>query len=298
MAAGSPSILNLRLNSRPEVAGLVRAVVGGLAGPLALQPDVLGDVKIAVSEACNNAVDHAYRGQSGVVAVHLDVHPESIEATVRDWGGGFRHVAPVGDHLRVGLPLINALASRVEFLTAPGSGTEVRMGFDLPHDRRRDELLCRLAESEDLEAWTPWRRGLFGDVVVTLLPRELLPGVLEPLTSALAAESRFSLECFSDVYLLVRAVIQEVQAAATSRRLSFSLTVREGRLELTVGPLEAGTGERLAAQRSGRPDAGVAALADELEFEALEQSELLRIALSDREHDSRPAEESHSRGPS
>ena len=43
-----------------------------------------------------------------------------------------------------------------------------------------------------------------GDVVVTLLPAQLLANVLEPLASALAARSRFSLERFSDVYLLTR----------------------------------------------------------------------------------------------
>jgi hypothetical protein len=36
--------------------------------------------------------------------------------------------------------------------------------------------------------------GLSGDVVVTLLPRELLPSVLEPLARRLAARARFSLE--------------------------------------------------------------------------------------------------------
>ena len=152
-------MLNLRLNSRPDTAGLVRAVIGGLAAPFALRPELVNDLKTVVSEACNNAVDHAYRGESGTIAVRLDVQLEEIEMTVRDWGGGFQQVAPAGDHLRVGLPLINALADRAEFLTAPGSGTEVRMGFDLRHDPRRTDMLVRVEDSEDLEAWMPWRRG-------------------------------------------------------------------------------------------------------------------------------------------
>ena len=170
MVSGRPSALNLRLNSRPDTAGLVRAVIGGLAAPFALRPEMVNDLKTVVSEACNNAVDHAYRGESGTIAVRLDIQLEEIELTVRDWGGGFQELAPAGDHLRVGLPLINALADRAEFLTAPGSGTEVRMGFDLRHDPRRTDMLVRVEDSEDLEAWMPWRRGLSGDVVVTLLP--------------------------------------------------------------------------------------------------------------------------------
>jgi anti-sigma regulatory factor (Ser/Thr protein kinase) len=285
VVSGSPSVLNLRLNSRPDTSGLVRAVLGGIAGPFALRPELLNDLKTVVSEACNNAVDHAYRGQSGTIAVRVDVHLEEVELTVRDWGGGFQHVAPAGDHLRVGLPLINALADRAEFLTAPGSGTEVRMGFDVRHDPRRTEMLVKLEDTEDLEAWTPWRRGLAGDVVVTLLPYDLLGCVLEPLTSALAARSRFSLERFSDVYLVTRAVIEHVRTAASSSRISFSLTADEQKLELTIGPLKLGTGERLQAIGPGQHDVSVAQLADELGFEALDRSELLRVLLIDHERD-------------
>ena len=279
-------MLNLRLNSRPDTAGLVRAVLGGIAKPFALRPELVNDLKTVVSEACNNAVDHAYRGESGAIGVRVDIQLEEIEVTVRDWGGGFQQLAPAGDRLRVGLPLINALADRAEFLTAPGSGTEVRMGFDLRHDPRRTDTLVHLEDAEDLESWLPWRHGLAGDVVVTLLAQALLPNVLEPLTSALAARSRFSLERFSDVYIVTRAVCKHVRTAAGSSRVTFSLAARDQRLELTIGPLGVGTGERLQAID---PDAGndhsVAELADEIAFEQLEHSELLRVVLIDRERD-------------
>jgi anti-sigma regulatory factor (Ser/Thr protein kinase) len=273
MVTARPAILNLRLNSRPDSAGLVRAALGGLAAPFALRPEMVNDLKTAISEACNNAVEHAYRGESGAIAVHFDVGLEVVEVSVRDWGGGFQKLAPAGDHLRVGLPVINALADRAEFLTAPGSGTEVRMGFDMRHDPRRDALLARVEDSEDLEAWTPWRRGLAGDVVVTLLPCELLAGVLEPLTSALTARSRFALERFSDVYLVTRAVAAHVLSAASSGRVSFALSARERQLDLTIGPLRAGAAEALRPQ--------IAAAADQFAIEPLDGSELLRIAVRD-----------------
>jgi anti-sigma regulatory factor (Ser/Thr protein kinase) len=273
MVSARPAILNLRLNSRPDSAGLVRAALGGLAEPFALRPELVNDLKTAISEACNNAVEHAYRGESGAIAVHVDVGLEVVQVSVRDWGGGFQKLAPAGDHLRVGLPVINALADRAEFLTAPGSGTEVRMGFDMRHDPRRDGLLARVEESEDLEAWTPWRRGLAGDVVVTLLPRELLSDVLEPLASALAARARFALERFSDVYLITRAVAANLLSAASSGRVSFALSAREHRLELTIGPVRAGAGEALRPQ--------IAGAADQFATEPLDGSELLRVSVLD-----------------
>lgn len=280
MVSGRPPILNLRLNSRPDAAGLVRAALGGIAEPLALRTELVGDLKTAISEACNNAVEHAYRGESGAIAVHLDLGLESIEVSVRDWGGGFQHIMPAGDRLRVGLPVINALANRAEFLTAPGSGTEVRMGFDIRHDPRRDELLARLEESEDLEAWAPWRRGLSGDVVVTLLPCEFLAPVLEPLTSALAASARFPLERFSDVYLLTKALAAHVVSTTSSDRVSFALRADEHELDLTVGPLRAGAGRKLQARGdSDHPEASIVDLADELVSEPIDTSELLRIVV-------------------
>jgi anti-sigma regulatory factor (Ser/Thr protein kinase) len=284
MVSGRPPMLNLRLNSRPDSAGLVRAALGGLAGPFRLREELVGDLKTAISEACNNAVEHAYRGQSGAIAVHVEVGLESVDVSVRDWGGGFQHLAPSGDRLRVGLPVINALADRAEFLTAPGSGTEVRMSFDIHHDPRRDGLLARVEESEDLEAWTPWRRGLTGDVVVTLLPRELLTGVLEPLTRALAARSRFSLERFSDAYLVTRAIAAHVESAASSGRVSFALDADDQELNLTIGPLQPGAGNQLRGMGSSeRLEASVARLADELTCEPIDGSELLRIVVKDRE---------------
>jgi anti-sigma regulatory factor (Ser/Thr protein kinase) len=286
VVSGRPSLLDVRLNSRPDAAGLVRAVLGGIATPFALRPELLNDLKTVVSEACNNAVHHAYRGETGAIAVRVDVQLERVEMTVRDWGEGFQQMAPAGDRLRVGLPLINALADRAEFLTAPGSGTEVRMSFDLRHDPRRTETLIQLEDAEDLEAWLPWRRRLAGDVVVTRLARDLLPTVLGPLTSALAARSRFSLERFSDVYIVTRTVCKHVHQAASSSRVSFALTARDQRLELTIGPLRVGTGELLQAiDPHADKDRSVAELADEIAFEQLDHSELLHVILIDRERD-------------
>ena len=281
MVITSPPVLNLRLNSRPDSAGLVRAVLGGLATPLALRPELVNDLKTAISEACNNAVEHAYHGQSGAIAVHVDAGPESLKASVRDWGSAFRQLAPAGDHMGVGLPVISALADRTEFLTAPGRGTEVRMAFDIRHDRRRDGLLARIAEREDLEA-ALWRRGLTGDVVVTLLSRELLPGVLEPLSDALAARARFSLERFRDVYLVTRAVVAHVASAAAGSRVSFALSAGDQRLELVIGPLRSGAGRRLRAVADiDPPEAHIARLADEAVYESVDTAELLRVVVRD-----------------
>jgi len=95
---------------------------------------------------------------------------------------------------------------------------------------------------------------------------------------------RFSLERFSDVYLLTRAIAAHVQSAASSGRVSFALAADEQRLDLTIGPLRAGASRELESlAASDRPEADVARLADELVCEQIDGSELLRVVVKDCE---------------
>jgi len=72
MGTGHPPILNLRLNSRADTAGLLRAALGRLATPFSLRAELVNEVKTAISAGCNNnAVEHAYGGQSGAIGAHV-----------------------------------------------------------------------------------------------------------------------------------------------------------------------------------------------------------------------------------
>ena len=48
-------------------------MLGGMAELLAMDPELLDDLKTAVSEACNNVVLHAYPDGSGPLTVSLNV---------------------------------------------------------------------------------------------------------------------------------------------------------------------------------------------------------------------------------
>src|SRR5579884_2812506 len=122
-------MVRLELAARPESATLVRALLSGVGAALAWEGELLDDLKTAVSEACNNVVMHAYRGAVGKLVVRIDSGEDWIETVVCDEGEGLRGVNVSEDHLRVGLPVISSLAERVDFLTPPEGGTEVRMFF-------------------------------------------------------------------------------------------------------------------------------------------------------------------------
>ena len=94
MGADSPAIhpnvgahaptVSLELESRPETLTLVRGMLGGVAELLVMDPELLDDLKTAVSEACNNVVLHAYHGEIGAARRRADAGVDRIEAIVRD----------------------------------------------------------------------------------------------------------------------------------------------------------------------------------------------------------------------
>jgi serine/threonine-protein kinase RsbW len=62
---GAASSVRILLVSIPENLTLVRGMLGGLGDSLGMDPELLDDVKTAVSEASNNVVMHAYGGEAG-----------------------------------------------------------------------------------------------------------------------------------------------------------------------------------------------------------------------------------------
>jgi anti-sigma regulatory factor (Ser/Thr protein kinase) len=251
-------------------------MLAGLGDQLGFDSELLDDLKTAVSEACNNVAMHAYsNGVSGPMLVGLRINADGVEATVRDHGGGIQHVMPTDERMGVGLAVISALADRAEFLSSPDGGTEVRMSFSgkLAHGK-----LDGAAGSSDHDASVP----LSGDVVATLSPVALLPGVLGRVSRALAAGARFSLDRFSDLYLVTDAIAAHSLGAARGSRISFAIVASSRRLELTIGPYRVGTGSKLVASSSEQrhpPPLGV--LADELAVEPAGDAELLRLVLVD-----------------
>jgi anti-sigma regulatory factor (Ser/Thr protein kinase) len=91
---------------------------------------MIGDVELALSEACTNVVVHAYvDAHAGAFRVRLDSAGESVIVTVSDNGGGMVP-RPDSPGLGLGLPLMAALTDRLDVApAAEGSGTVVCMHF-------------------------------------------------------------------------------------------------------------------------------------------------------------------------
>jgi anti-sigma regulatory factor (Ser/Thr protein kinase) len=129
--------VRLEMPARPEGVGVVRQALTGVADGLALDRAVLSDAKMAVTEACTNAVVHAYPNGAGRLDIEMYADEEQLTVVVRDSGAGLSDEADSsGGALGLGLPLIQALSDSFELRGAPGEGTEVRMGF--LYDRQAD----------------------------------------------------------------------------------------------------------------------------------------------------------------
>jgi serine/threonine-protein kinase RsbW len=273
---GESPTVRLDLESRPETLTLVRGMLAGVAEPFAIDPELLDDLKTAVSEACNNVVMHAYGGGTGPMQVRLYVAADAIRVIVGDRGVGISS-PPSGDRLpRVGLPVIQALADETQFVRRPGGGTDVEMTFAARRNGRA--RFTRLGTAGDDDGW-PGQAA--GEVVMSLSPVALLTGVLGRVARALAATSHFSLDRFSDVYLVTDALASHAARAADGPRIGCRLIASERRLECTVGPFRAGSGVRFATDRADGMVSPLVLLCDEVTVEQAGQAERLQLVLLD-----------------
>lgn len=277
MSDRSPTV-RLQLQSSPETLTLVRGMLGGLGELLAIDPELLDDLKTAVSEACNNVVMHAYEGESGPLRVCLFVTPEHIEVSVVDSGNGIPVLTPSDDRLQgVGIPIIRALAQQTAFSPISGGGTEVWMQFPGQREGRALYKSPDEAAPED-----DWIERLEGDAVVSLSPVSFLGGVLGRLARALAARARFSLDRFSDVYLVTDAIAAHAAQAASDSRISFGIATGTRRLELTVTPFRAGAGSSLTGEPQSDVGSALSLLSDELDVRTEDGTESLHLVLLDQ----------------
>ncbi len=125
---GAPTV-RLTIPAKAEYITLVRLALSGLSQSRQLPDETLGDLKLAVTEACSNSVRHAYReGREGSVEVVYELHADRLVVEVSDEGEGFTvserepeleadGALPEGG---LGIAIIRELADELEL--GPGDG--------------------------------------------------------------------------------------------------------------------------------------------------------------------------------
>ena len=115
-AVGTATI-RLTIPAKPEYITLGRLALTGIARmrPGDVSEEVLGDLKLALTEACTNSVRHAYGDSGGMVEIGYELHPDKLVVEVADQGNGFAH----GGGRR-------ALSDELDISERPGGGSSLR----------------------------------------------------------------------------------------------------------------------------------------------------------------------------
>ncbi len=118
-----PAELSLRLPAEPGVLSKARRMVRHWLRSQGASDSLLTEITIAVSEACTNAIEHAYPPAPATFELEARASDGVVTLIVRDSG---RWRAPRGSHRGRGLKMIEAAMDEVEINTGE-TGTEVVM---------------------------------------------------------------------------------------------------------------------------------------------------------------------------
>lgn len=116
----------------PAELAQIRDAVVHVATGCGADGSTLAKIKLAVSEAANNAVVHAYRDGLAAGHVYVLIHHEDefLDVRVRDNGVGMSpRIDSPGAGL--GLPLMASLADGCEIYSPHDGGTEVVLRFQI-----------------------------------------------------------------------------------------------------------------------------------------------------------------------
>lgn len=294
--------VRLHLSSLPENVGLAREVLAGLAETVSLSREQYDDMRTAVTEACNNVVQHAYEDEQGPLEMELRLLRDAVEVVVRDQGIGMSDgAAEAAGDLDIGLPVMLALADRLEVGSGPYGGTEVSMRFLAPGVEaldgegsdgdgprsRGDEPRSRgdgprsrgdgpgAHDDQPPEIVLPEARI---EARVAFASSELAAAILPRIAASLAARAHFSTDRVSDVQIVSDAIALAASELTNGPHLEVALGTARRRLDIQVAPLRAGGAEQL--KRRSLP--AIERLTDEASVTAIGPGEVLLLRMCDR----------------
>ncbi|MDT3427594.1 serine/threonine-protein kinase RsbW [Paenibacillus forsythiae] len=130
----------IQLPASAEYVDIVRLNLYGIASKMGFSYEDIEDMKVAVSEACNNSVLYAYEQEDGLVDVIFEVGADALSITVKDEGESFDKVKASGERMTLhdkelsdvqvgglGFYLMQALMDEVNVISESGKGTVVTL---------------------------------------------------------------------------------------------------------------------------------------------------------------------------
>jgi serine/threonine-protein kinase RsbW len=133
-----PHAVRLTIPAKAEYITLGRLALTGITRLRQDFPaDVLGDLKLALTEACTNSVRHAYADGTGTVEIVYELYPDRLAVEVTDQGEGFTPSERAEDSGELsegglGIAIIEALSDELEISEGDHGGSRLRFVKNLP----------------------------------------------------------------------------------------------------------------------------------------------------------------------
>jgi len=210
----SPHV-HLTVPATEDSIPIARQVLRSLGETVAADREALEDAELALTEACANAVEHAYAaGEDGKVVVSIEPKADEMHVSVRDFGRGMAAGGTAaGEQRGFGLAMIEGVARRVEI--RGGEGTEVVMDFPMG-----------IEELATVDGGVP---GV-----------EPAERVLRRLVAVVAAQADMPSDRLMEALLVAELVARYGLRYLVGERVKICLDPAGQGFELRVGPLEPG----------------------------------------------------------
>jgi len=250
--------LTLQMPANQDTLPLVRQALRSLGETVDADIEALEDAELAVTEACANAVEHAYADGEGDIQVRFSPGESELEVSVADQGVGIPvDIRTSGVGGGFGLPMIDSIATSVNF--ADGAGTRITMA--LPLGRPEPPV----AVDGALPGVEPAER------------------ILRRLVAVVAAQRDMSSERVMEGLLLAELVARNALRYLTGDTVSVGIDLVDAGFELRVGPLEPG-GAQAVIEDSEVPVVGsvLERLADEVRVDHADDGESITLRMNPR----------------
>ncbi|EJS66420.1 anti-sigma B factor RsbW [Bacillus cereus] len=85
--------IEMKIPAKAEYVAIIRLTMAGVANRMGFAYDDIEDMKIAISEACTNIVQHAYKEDDGEITIIFGLYEDRLEIMVADNGVSFDFTA-------------------------------------------------------------------------------------------------------------------------------------------------------------------------------------------------------------
>jgi serine/threonine-protein kinase RsbW len=130
MMSSENAVINLTIPAKAEYITLGRLALTALARVREFPEETLADLKLALTEACSNAVRHAYSTEGGAVEILYELQPDRVIVEVCDEGRGFAPPSGLEEinfgEGGLGIAIIREIVDDLEISEKMGGGSRLR----------------------------------------------------------------------------------------------------------------------------------------------------------------------------